>query len=69
MFAIRVEKEKYVSSVLVGMPGDVAGFRWNSKGHPIIYASESRSLALHEKSGNLSKPFYSLPSFSVLVAI
>lgn len=69
MFAYRVEKEKYVPSVLTGMPGEVASFRWNTKGCRIIYASESRSLALHEKVGNLSKPFYGLPNFYVLVAI
>lgn len=69
MLAYRVEKEKYVPSVLNGMPGEVASFRWNTKGHPIIYASESRSLALHEKGGNMSKPFYGLPAFYVLVAI
>lgn len=69
MFAYRVEKEKYVSSVLKGIPGEVAGFRWNTKGHPIIYTSESRSLALHEKGGNLSKPFYGMPAFYVLVTI
>ncbi len=69
MFAYRVEKQQHLSTILKGIPGDVSDFRWNTKGHPIIYSSESRSLALHEKCANLSKPFYGLPSSYVLVQI
>ena len=40
----------------------------NSKAVIIIYTSESKSLALHKKGGNLSKPSYGIPSH-YLVAI
>lgn len=69
MFAYRVEKRKYVKTILKGIPGEVSDFRWNTKGNPIIYCSESRSLALHEKSANMSKPFYGLSPSFVLVEI
>ena len=69
MFAYRVDKKKYVGTLLQGLPGAESDFRWNTKGHPIIYASYSRSLALHEKSGNMSKPFYGLSTSYVLAVI
>ncbi|NNF36345.1 MAG: RES family NAD+ phosphorylase [Saprospiraceae bacterium] len=67
MFAYRVEKKKYLATILDGIPGEKSDFRWNTKGNPIIYASATRSLALHEKSGNMSKPFHGLhPSFMMV---
>ncbi|MDH3245001.1 MAG: RES family NAD+ phosphorylase [Saprospiraceae bacterium] len=69
MFAYRVEKQKHLSTILKGIPGEVSDFRWNTKGHPIIYSSESRSLALHEKCANLSKPLYGLDPSCMLVQI
>ena len=69
MFAYRVEKRKYVDTLLKGIPGEVSDFRWNTKGHAIIYSSESRSLALHEKAGNMSRPFFGLPTSFVMVRI
>ena len=61
MHVFRVEKRKYFNSILECIPGKVSTFRWNTRGHPILYASQSRSLALHEKCGNMSRPFYGLP--------
>jgi RES domain-containing protein len=69
MFAYRVDKNRYVASVLQGIPGEVSDFRWNTKGNPIIYASSTRSLALNEKTGNLSKPWYGLSLSYVMVII
>lgn len=69
MQVFRVEKQKYISTILEGIPGKEFSFRWNTKGHPIIYASKSRSLALHEKCGNMSKPFYGLPKIYKLAVI
>lgn len=60
MEVFRIEKEKYLQTIFDGFPGKEFDFRWNTKGHPIIYASESRSLALHEKCANMGKPFYGL---------
>ena len=62
MDIFRIEKLDYIETLLFGIPGERFDFRWNTKGHPIIYASESRSLALHENSVNISKPFYGIPS-------
>ncbi len=69
MLVYRVDKQKYVSSLLKGIPGEKSDFRWNTKGNPIIYASTTRSLALNEKTGNMSKPFYGLSPSYVLVTI
>ncbi len=69
MKVFRVEKTKYLSTLLDGIGGRDHDFRWNTKGHPIIYASESRSLALHEKAGNMSRPFFGLPSIFCIAVI
>lgn len=69
MFVYRVEKKRHLSTIFEGLGGKNHDFRWNTKGHPIIYASESKSLALHEKGGNLSKPFYGIPSEYVIAII
>jgi len=69
MQAYRIEKDKYINTLLEGIPGKDFDFRWNTKGHPLIYAAESKSLALHEKAGNLSKPFFGLPTFYRIVTI
>lgn len=69
MKAYRVEKQKYLKSLLHGIAGIQHSFRWNTKGNPIIYAAESKSLALLEKCANLSKPFQGLTSDYVLVSI
>ena len=69
MFAYRVDKQKYISSLLEGMPGEKSDFRWNTEGNAIIYASSSKSLALNEKTGNMSKPFFGLKPSYVMVKI
>jgi RES domain-containing protein len=69
MLVYRIEKEKYLSAILEGISGKDHDFRWNTKGHPIIYTSESRSLALHEKGGNLSKPLYGIPGDYLIAVI
>ena len=69
MKVFRIGKAKRISSILQGIPGRDHNFRWNTRGHPIIYASMSRSLALHEKSANISKPFYGLNPNYLIVCI
>jgi len=58
MEVFRIEKTKYLNSILQGIPGKQYSFRWNTRVHPIIYASMTKSLALYEKSANMSKPFH-----------
>jgi len=48
MFIYRIERHKYLSSVLSGLGAARHGGRWNFKDTPAIYASESRSLAMLE---------------------
>lgn len=69
MFVFRIEKPKYLPTIFEGLAGKNYDFRWNTRGHPIIYASASKSLALHEKGGNLSKPSYGIPSNYLIVII
>lgn len=69
MLVFRIEKEKYLSAILEGTPGKDHDFRWNTKGHPIIYTSETKSLALHEKGGNISKPSYGIPGDYLIAVI
>lgn len=69
MEVYRVEKRKYLTTLLQGVSGINHAFRWNTKGHPIIYASETKALALFEKCANLSRPFQGLSKDYVLVSI
>jgi len=69
VLAFRIEKEKYLASMLQGLGGKFHSFRWNTKGNPIIYAAESKSLALIEKSGNMSRPSFGIPKAYKLVTL
>jgi RES domain-containing protein len=69
MDVYRVEKRKYLSTLLQGLSGVNHAFRWNTKGHPIIYVSETKALALLEKCANLSRPFQGLSQEYVLVTM
>ena len=69
MNVFRIEKEKYLPTMLEGMGGKLCSFRWNTKGHPIIYAAAAKSLALIEKSGNMSRPSYGIPAVFKLVTL
>ena len=69
MFVYRIEKQQYLSTIFEGLAGKDYDFRWNTRGHPIIYASASKSLALHEKGGNLSKPSYGIPALYLIAII
>ncbi len=48
MIVYRIDREKYVSSVLSGIGASLHGGRWNRQHTPAVYASESRALALLE---------------------
>ncbi len=69
MFVYRIEKQKFLPTIFEGIGGKNFDFRWNNKGYPIIYASESKSLALHEKAANLSSPSHRIPSHYVIAII
>ncbi len=69
MFVYRIEKQKFLPTIFEGIGGKNYDFRWNNKGYPIIYASESKSLALHEKAANLSSPSHRIPSHYVIAVI
>ncbi|MBL7127575.1 MAG: RES family NAD+ phosphorylase [Ignavibacteria bacterium] len=53
MQVYRLSKEKF-SNDLTGQGARNYGGRWNSKGYPIIYTSESRSLAAFELAVHLN---------------
>lgn len=54
MKVYRVERHKYIESALSGMgAAKSSGFRWNGINTPMVYTSESRSLATLEVSVHL----------------
>lgn len=62
MIVYRLIKEKYKND-LSGKGAEKAGARWNSKGHPMLYTSESRSLctaevAVHTPLGNIPLNYF-----------
>jgi|SRR6185312_5011172 len=62
MIVYRLIKEKYKSD-LSGKGAEKAGARWNSKGHAMLYTSESRSLctaeiAVHTPLGNIPLNYF-----------
>ncbi|MDZ4793985.1 MAG: RES family NAD+ phosphorylase [Bacteroidota bacterium] len=62
MIVYRLSKKKY-SADLSGRGAEKAGGRWNSKGLPIVYTSESRALctteiAVHSPLGNIPTDYY-----------
>jgi RES domain-containing protein len=46
--AWRITKQKHARSAFTGEGARLYGGRWNSKGRAVVYAAESRSLALTE---------------------
>lgn len=46
--AWRIIKKKHLKTALTGEGARLYGGRWNSKGKPLIYAAESRALAVTE---------------------
>lgn len=61
MEVYRIEKQQFLPTILDGIPGEKFSFRWNSKGHPIVYAAGSRSLALVEKMANIGMQYGGIP--------
>lgn len=62
MIVYRLIKEKYKND-LHGRGAEKAGARWNSKGHAMLYTSESRSLctaeiAVHTPLGNIPLKYF-----------
>lgn len=66
MKVFRICKEKYAND-LSGIGAKLVGGRWNSKGIPILYTSESRALAMAEVAVHL--PYNLMPNDFVLVTI
>ncbi len=52
----RVGKQKYVETALEGLGAKRHGGRWNSKGTPVVYASDSIALAALELLVHLKRP-------------
>ena len=74
MIVYRLSKKKY-SADLSGRGAEKAGGRWNSKGLPMVYTSESRALctteiAVHSPLGNIPTDYYlttiEIPAASIL---
>lgn len=54
MRIFRIVREKYLDTALSGRGAQLSkGFRWNSYGTPMVYAAESRSLAVLEVAVHL----------------
>jgi RES domain-containing protein len=66
MDVYRIVKERYAKD-LSGTGARMAGGRWNRKGVPVVYASESRALAMVEFLVHI--PFAIAPGNLVLVTI
>ena len=69
MEVFRIEKKHFLPTILDGIPGEKFSFRWNSKGHPVVYAASSRSLALIEKMANIGMHYGGIPDAFVIVII
>ena len=66
MIVFRLCKEKFKSD-LSGSGAEKAGGRWNSKGNPVLYTSESRSLCTAEIA--VHTPLNSIPLDYYLVTL
>ena len=74
MIVYRLSKKKFATD-LSGRGAEKAGGRWNSKGLPMVYTSESRALctteiAVHSPLGNIPTDYYlttiEIPAASIL---
>ena len=68
MLVYRIERKKYLDSLLLGEGAKINGGRWNHPGTAVIYASQSRSLALLEIIVHLKHTRY-LPKDRMIVTI
>lgn len=66
MIVFRLTKDIY-SNDLTGEGAKLAGGRWNSKGVPIVYTSESRSLCMFEAMAHI--PINLLPNNYKIIKI
>lgn len=66
MFVFRITKPLY-SNDLTGTGAKIYGGRWNSKGVPMVYTSETRALATLELLAHI--PYPSVPSDFVLITM
>jgi RES domain-containing protein len=66
MIVFRLAKAKY-SSDLSGKGAEKTGGRWNSKGTPLLYTSESRALCMAEIA--VHTPLGSVPDDYVMISI
>jgi len=69
MEVFRIEKKQFLPTTLEGIPGEKFSFRWNTKGHPVVYAAGSRSLALVEKMANIGMHYGGIPDPFVIAVI
>jgi len=54
--AYRIAKRRYAGTIWSGAGAKERGGRWNSKGVPVVYASENRALAAMEQLVHLVPP-------------
>ena len=66
MFVFRITKSAYAKD-LTGTGAKLHGGRWNSKGIPIVYTSETRALATLELLAHI--PYPSVPNDFVLITM
>ncbi len=69
MEVFRIEKKQFLSTMLDGVPGEKFSFRWNTRGHPMVYTAGSRSLALTEKMANIGMHYGGIPEAFVIAVI
>ncbi len=69
MEVFRIEKRVFLPTMLAGIPGEKFSFRWNTKGHPIVYAAGTRSLALIEKMANIGIQYGGIPAAFAMTII
>lgn len=69
MEVYRIEKQRFLPTILDGIPGKKCSFRWNTKGHPMIYSAENRSLALVEKLANIGAHYGGIPPDYFMVVL
>ncbi len=66
MIVYRLSKKKYKDD-LTGRGAEKTGGRWNSKGIPVIYTSESRALCMSELAVHI--PYGNIPDDYLLIQI
>lgn len=69
VFRIAVDAPAYTADDLNGKGGEITGGRWNSKGVPVVYAAENRSLACLETLVHLAAGKLPLNRYLVEISI